>query len=132
MTYSSCNWALRALPWAMPSKSQRTAKKPSITWPASGPYADRTKYPLPCLVLLVLNMPVLSGFEVLEWLRQQPQFHALPVVVLTASSHQSDKVKALQLGANQFITKPTDMSRLSKLLADLKTGWLPRSQASLP
>ena len=90
----------------------------------NAPFCDRLKYPLPCLVLLDLNIPIRSGFEVLQWLRQQPHFLTLPVVVFTASSHDSDKQKALQLGANEFITKPTDMSRLPALLEEIKARWL--------
>lgn len=90
----------------------------------AGSFGNRAKFPLPRLILLDLNLPVRSGFEVLEWLRQQPQFRALPVVVFTASNQECDKEKALRLGANEFITKPTDMSCLSELLGRIRQRWL--------
>src|SRR3979409_1313683 len=48
-----------------------------------GEYADRTKYPIPNLTLIDLRMPGMSGWEVFRWLRQQPEFKALPVIVFT-------------------------------------------------
>jgi CheY-like chemotaxis protein len=89
----------------------------------NGQYADRARYPLPGLVLLDLNLPVCSGFEILRWLRLQPRFHALPVLVFTASTQQSDSEKAQQLGANEFITKPTNLNQLPELLKDLIDRW---------
>jgi len=55
-----------------------------------GGYADREKFPLPGLMLLDLKMPWMDGFDVLSWLRRQPEFEALPVVLLTSSKLQPD------------------------------------------
>ena len=49
-----------------------------------GQYADRSSYPLPELVLLDLQMPRVSGLEVLKWIRDQPEFRLLPIVILTS------------------------------------------------
>ncbi len=90
----------------------------------NGHFANREQYPLPSLVLLDLNLPIRSGFEVLQWLRQQPQFQSLPVVVFTASSQESDREKARQMGANAFITKPANMFNLQELLKRIESHWL--------
>lgn len=90
----------------------------------NGHFANREQYPLPCLVLLDLNMPIRNGFEVLQWLRQQPQFQSLPVVVFTASSQEADRIKAQQMGANEFITKPANMFNLEELLKRIESHWL--------
>src|SRR5438034_11513986 len=71
-----------------------------------GKYANRDEYPLPCLMLLDLKMPKKDGFEVLEWLRGQPGFSSLRVVVLTTSEELRDVNRAYRLGANSFLTKP--------------------------
>jgi CheY-like chemotaxis protein len=69
-------------------------------------YADRKQYPLPAVVLLDLNLPQMPGFEVLKWMRNHPDFAQTPVVVFSSSSREDDRVKALALGANDFVAKP--------------------------
>src|SRR5437016_684237 len=76
----------------------------------AGKYSNRSDFPLPNLLLLDLKMPRKNGFEVLEWLRQQPQLSALPVVVLTSSDDMRDVNRAYQLGANTFLVKPVDFA----------------------
>jgi len=78
-------------------------------------YSDRTTYPIPTLILLDLKMPTRSGFDVLEWLRTQPQYKTLPVAILTSSHHDSDVREAYQKGANCFLTKPVDYDALIDL-----------------
>ena len=70
------------------------------------------------------HLPGRSGFEVLEWLRQQPQFQALPVVVLTASCQDSDVKKAKRMQANEFVTKPANMFQSGDVLQGIKDRWL--------
>jgi CheY-like chemotaxis protein len=80
------------------------------------PFTDRDSFPLPSLVLLDLNLPLVSGLEVLQWIREQPQFESLPVVIFSASALESDQQKARQLGANDYILKPSDMLDLAGFL----------------
>jgi CheY-like chemotaxis protein len=83
------------------------------------PFTDRDRFPLPCLVLLDLNLPLVSGLEVLEWIRGQPQFQSLPVVIFSSSTHQNDQDKARQLGVNDYVLKPSDMFSLTTVLGGL-------------
>lgn len=71
-----------------------------------GKYADRIEFSLPDVILTDLRMPMLSGFQFIQWLRQHPQFHALPVFILSSSGLSSDVALALTLGAVGFFTKP--------------------------
>src|SRR5438093_7191297 len=71
-----------------------------------GIYADRGRYPLPALLLLDLKMPRKSGFEVLSWLRKQPQLRYLAAVVLSSSNNHHDVRLAYELGANSYLMKP--------------------------
>ena len=89
-----------------------------------GPFADRERYPLPVLILLDLKLPRKSGFEVLEWLRQQPKLKRVPVVVLTSSSRDSDINHAYDLGANSYLVKPPSFDALLKLVEEVKIYWL--------
>src|SRR5207253_9751320 len=75
-------------------------------------YADRAAYPFPDIVLLDLKMPLLNGFEVLRWVRQQPRLKRLPVIVLTGSVQDNDARRAYEMGANSYVIKPTDFNQL--------------------
>jgi CheY-like chemotaxis protein len=88
-----------------------------------GRYADRHRYPLPTTVLLDLNMPRKNGFEVLEWLRQQPELRRLRVYILTASSRPQDIERAYDLGANSYLVKPGNLDGLMDL-AKCLIAWL--------
>jgi CheY-like chemotaxis protein len=100
-----------------------------------GKYADRRRYPLPGLMLLDLKMPRRNGFEVLQWLREQPQFADLQVVVLSSSDEIKDINRAYELGANSFLVKPMFFSEFVGMLEALHSYCLrvwqePRRAAS--
>jgi len=63
------------------------------------------------LVILDLGLPRVSGFQVLEWMREMPQLTRLPVVVLTASENPMDAEHAFNLGARGYFQKPADFRR---------------------
>jgi CheY-like chemotaxis protein len=71
-----------------------------------GSYADREMFPLPGIVLLDLRLPVTNGFDVLKWIREQPLFGKLCVVVLSGSQQEGDENLALRLGATAVMIKP--------------------------
>jgi len=87
-------------------------------------FADRDRYPLPRLILLDLKLPRKSGFEVLVWLRQQPKFYGLPVVVLTSSKEKNDIQQAYLLGANSYLVKPVGFDSLLDMIKTLNLYWL--------
>ena len=66
----------------------------------------------PDLLLLDLIMPEVSGFDILNEVRQHPKLKHLPIIILTSSSHNQDKLSALDLGATDFLAKPVDPSEL--------------------
>ncbi len=84
------------------------------------PYTDREINPPPALVLLDLKMPRKSGFEVLAWIREQPEFNHLPVVVLTSSQESSDISRAYALGANSYLVKPANFASLVDMMNRLR------------
>ncbi|MBH8563241.1 response regulator [Nostoc sp. CENA67] len=93
-----------------------------------GSYADRKSYPLPILVLLDLKMPRKSGFEVLEWLKQQPELKRLPVIVLTTSTEMHDIQKAYDLGVNSYLVKPVAFNDLTAMIKLLEAYWVNLNQ----
>lgn len=84
-----------------------------------GKYSDRENFPMPSLVLLDLNLPVVSGFEVLAWIKEQPTLQSLPVIVLTATEDEVVIQKALALGANYYIPKPPSAETLKVIVDEL-------------
>lgn len=93
-----------------------------------GIYANRTQYPIPGLVLLDLNMPMLTGFQVLEWLQRHPGAPKVVVTVLTASSNPADIARALSLGAADYRVKPTNSAHLVTMLREFQARWLSPDQ----
>lgn len=88
-----------------------------------GPYSDRSRYPLPFLLLLDLKMPATDGFEVLEWLRSQPNLKRLLVVVLTSSNLQADVDRAYELGANSYLVKPVEFNEMVHMIQRFEAYW---------
>jgi len=88
-----------------------------------GVYADRTKYPMPYLVLLDLKMPGTDGFEVLQWARSDPDTKRLLIVVLTSSNLQEDVDKAYELGANSYLVKPVEFDEMVQLIRRFEVYW---------
>jgi DNA-binding response OmpR family regulator len=89
----------------------------------NGKFADREKFPLPCLVLLDLKLPYVMGLDVLKWIRHRPA-RAMTVIMLTASSEEADIVAAYQLGADAFLTKPSEANKLEEMVKAIKDFWL--------
>lgn len=81
-----------------------------------GSYCDRIKYPLPAIMLLDLNMPKMSGFDVLTWVRAQPVLKRLAIVILTASMRNEDVERAFDLGATSFLVKPSELETLAAMM----------------
>jgi CheY-like chemotaxis protein len=78
---------------------------------------------LPDLVLLDLNLPRLDGREVLAQIRADEHLRALPVVILTTSTDDEDVIKAYNLFANCFISKPVGMKNFSTVVHKIEDFW---------
>jgi CheY-like chemotaxis protein len=89
-----------------------------------GAFADREAHPLPCLLLLDIKLPKVSGLEVLSWIRQQPSLRHLVVVVFSSSCQPEDVERAYHLGANSYIQKPSDLEQTLEIAQLLKGWWL--------
>jgi CheY-like chemotaxis protein len=89
-----------------------------------GKYSNRAEYPLPALVLLDLVLRGMDGFEVLQWIRSQPEICTIRVVVLSGLERTSDVNRAYQLGANSFLVKPTDFDKFVEISQALNGYWV--------
>ncbi len=94
----------------------------------AGMFANRKQYPLPCLILLDLKLPKVSGLEMLAWLRQQPVLKKLPVVVFSSSRHPGDINRAYELGALSYVQKPSDLDGATEFARLFKAWWLRLNQ----
>ncbi len=89
-----------------------------------GDFADRAKHPLPCIILLDLKLPRLTGLEVLCWLRQQPSLKHIVVIIFSSSAQPSDIQRAYEVGANSFVQKPAAFEPTLEIVRLLKAWWL--------
>jgi CheY-like chemotaxis protein len=80
--------------------------------------------PRPDLILLDLNLPRMSGREVLAEIKQDPELSTIPVVVLTTSQAEQDIVKAYELNANCYVTKPVDLDQFITVVKSIEDFWL--------
>lgn len=78
---------------------------------------------LPGLLLLDLQLPALSGFEVLRQVRERASTSRLPVVILTTSNADCDRTRAYELGANSYLLKTTDPAKFQRMLLDMVQYW---------
>jgi CheY-like chemotaxis protein len=89
-----------------------------------GKYADPEKSPRPGLILLDLNMPRKDGREALTEIKADEELRNIPVVILTTSGQEEDKVKGYNLGAASYITKPVNFEGLVELMKALGKYWI--------
>jgi chemotaxis family two-component system response regulator Rcp1 len=85
------------------------------------PYQDAVR---PDLVLLDLNLPRKDGREVLAAMKQDPALRAIPVVILTTSQAEEDVLRAYNLNANCYVTKPVDFDQFMRIVRTIEEFWL--------
>jgi len=81
-------------------------------------------YELPAIALLDLNLPKLSGLEVLQQIRSDARTRRLPVVILTSSKEEHDLAAGYDLGVNSYIRKPVDFKQFAHCIEQLGLYWL--------
>ena len=89
-----------------------------------GAFANTPPAPQPVLMLLDLKMPRKNGFEVIEWVRGQPDLQQMVVVVFSSSDLPADVNRAYDLGANTYVVKPADFEELVRVIKFLEDSWL--------
>jgi two-component system response regulator len=91
---------------------------------ATGPHAGRNKADQPTVVLLDLKLPKIDGLEVLRRIRADERTKLLPVVVLTSSKEDKDRVAGYAYGANSFVRKPIEFAEFSDAIGQVGLYWL--------
>jgi two-component system, response regulator len=90
----------------------------------TGAYAGRNVSVMPQVVLLDLKLPKLDGLEVLRRVRADARTKLLPVVILTSSNEEADRINGYGLGANSYVRKPVDFNQFSEAARQLGLYWL--------
>lgn len=118
---------------------QRALRKSGVTGPiralasgneairyllGEGKYSNRSDYPYPTFILTDLKMPDGDGFDVLYYLKSNPEFSVIPIVVLSGSKDPDDIKTAYRLGASSFHLKPNGYEELVRLLRLLYGYWM--------
>src|SRR5688572_33480851 len=87
------------------------------------PPFDQPSRLVPNIIFMDLNMPRINGFEVLTWLRKNPECSVIPVIILSSSVSPEEIMRAYQLGANAFFEKPTAFVQLQSILRSILKFW---------
>ena len=90
----------------------------------TGSHAGRDAEDLPAVVLLDLKLPKIDGLEVLRRIRADDRTRLLPVVLLTSSNEEEDRLKGYSLGANSYVRKPVDFDAFMHAAGQLGMYWL--------
>src|SRR6266487_2432567 len=94
-----------------------------------GAYADRDPQDMPQVVLLDLKLPKIDGLEVLRRIRAHENTRLLPVVILTSSKEEEDRLNGYSLGANSYVQKPVDFDQFIGAVRQLGLYWLILNEA---
>jgi len=89
-----------------------------------GQYEDRRAYPLPDIILLDLKLPGIDGHEVLRRIKETPMIKRIPVIILTSSAEEGDRVMSYDRGANSYLVKPVAFGGFLKVVSEISDYWL--------
>ena len=95
----------------------------------TGVHADRDLKVMPQIILLDLKLPKVDGFEVLHRVRSNEATKLLPVVILTTSNEDQDRIRGYGLGANSFVRKPVEFDKFIEAVRQLGLYWLILNEA---
>ncbi len=91
---------------------------------AAGEFKERDPHIIPELVLLDIKLPTIDGIEVLRQIRKNEITSMVPVVMLTTSDEEQDRLRSYQLHANSFIRKPINFDRFVEIIDSIERYWL--------
>ena len=91
---------------------------------ATGAYKDRKIDKKPKVILLDLKLPKVDGLEVLRKIKSDERTKNIPVVVLTSSKEEQDRIESYRLGVNSYIVKPVDFTQFTKAVSELGLYWV--------
>lgn len=97
---------------------------------ARGAFADRSIDQTPRVIFLDLKLPKVDGIDVLREIKADDRTKHIPIVIITSSAEERDRVESYQLGVNSYVVKPIDFDSFVKTISDLGFYWLAINQPS--
>jgi two-component system response regulator len=97
-----------------------------------GAFADRNPEDLPAVILMDLNLPKIGGLEAVRLIREHPATKLVPVVILTSSDEEDDRLRGYQVGANSYVRKPVEFNEFANAIKQLGLYWLILNEPSRP
>jgi CheY-like chemotaxis protein len=89
-----------------------------------GKYEDKTKYPLPGLILLDIKLPGIDGIEVLKKIKEDDLLKRIPVIMLTTSEREEDIARSYNHYANSYLTKPVGFKEFEEKIMQFEFYWM--------
>ena len=90
----------------------------------TGQFADRDPSDLPAVILMDLNLPKIGGLEAIRRIRNDPVTKLIPVVILTSSDEEEDRLRGYEIGANSYVRKPVEFNQFADAVRQLGLYWL--------
>jgi two-component system response regulator len=97
-----------------------------------GAFAGRNPAEMPALILLDLNLPKIGGLEALRRIRDNTATRLIPVVILTSSDEEEDRLQGYEIGANSYVRKPVEFTRFASAVQQLGLYWLILNEPAPP
>jgi two-component system response regulator len=98
----------------------------------SGTFDGRDSRKLPSVILMDLNLPKIGGLEVVRRVRADMRTALVPIVILTSSDEEEDRLKGYESGANSYVRKPVEFNKFASAVAQLGLYWLILNEPSPP
>ncbi len=113
-----------------PIQVVRTGSEAMAYLQGDGKYSDRTKFPLPCIVILDLHMPHPDGITILRWKQSRPEFNKVLFVALSNFDSTKSVSGAYEAGASTFLSKPLQADDVRNLVQSFDDHWLRKTDSA--
>ena len=124
--------AMKKLGWANPVHILTDGGEVMKYLKGEEKYRDRSHFPFPSVLFMDIKMPRVSGFDVLQWLRDHPGCRIIPIIMFSGSALVEDVERAYQLGANAYIVKPMGLDDLTAILKSTFDFWSKCAKPRVP
>jgi len=125
-------FALQRIDPALKVRTLPNAESAMRYFRGEGAFGDRERFPLPSLLLVDLHMAMVSGFELLEWVRRERAMEGMGIIAMSGTDNAAEARRAYECGADSYLVKPAALADWMSTMEVVVAGWfrlgeLPRS-----